>query len=117
MGAVFGVAWSLMLTAGGAAVAASAPYGGAAPGGQYLAGHVLLGVGIGQLAAVLLRAAVQGVLGRLRAHADTRRGPQPVAGADAAERDIAAVPVPARVSTLPMRPAASLAPLRGRHAA
>ena len=110
MGAVFGVAWSLMLTAGGAAVAASAPYGGAAPGGQYLAGHVLLGVGIGQLAAVLLRAVIQGVLGRLR-------GPQVVAAADAAEPDIAAAPVPARVSTLPMRPAASLAPLRGRHAA
>ncbi|MCT9625384.1 hypothetical protein HWD94_09640 [Pseudarthrobacter equi] len=117
MGAVFGVAWSLMLTAGGAAVAASAPYGGAAPGGQYLAGHVLLGVGIGQLAAVLLRAAFQGALGRLRAHAASGRGPQAVAGAAAAECEIAAAPGPARVSTLPMRPPASLAPLRGRHAA
>lgn len=115
MGAVFGVAWSLMLTACGAAVAASAPYGDAAPGGQYLAGHVLLGVGIGQLAALLLRATLQVVLRRLRAA--TRSGPHAVAGADAAPRDIAAAPVPSRVSTLPMRPAASLAPLRGRHAA
>ena len=78
---------------------------------------VALGVGIGQLAAVLLRAAFQGALGRLRAHADSGRGRQAVVVADAAECDIAAAPVPARVSTLPMRPAASLAPLRGRHAA
>ncbi|WP_045732688.1 hypothetical protein [Pseudarthrobacter chlorophenolicus] len=113
MSAVFGVAWSLMLTAGGAAIAASAPHGGAAPGGQYVAGHVLLGVGIGQLAAVLVRAAVQGVL----RHAATRRSQQAGAHADAALSDIAAAPVTARVSTLPLRPAASLAPLRGRHAA
>ncbi|ACL39761.1 conserved hypothetical protein [Pseudarthrobacter chlorophenolicus A6] len=117
MGAVFGVAWSLMLTAGGAAVAASAPHSGAAPGGQYLAGHVLLGVGIGQLAAVLLRAALQHILGRLRARAASPRAPQAVTGAHAAAADTAAAPLPARVSTLPVRPAASLAPLRGRHAA
>ncbi|MGK3648283.1 hypothetical protein [Pseudarthrobacter enclensis] len=119
MGTVFGVAWALMLAAGGAAFAAAAPDGGAAHGGQYLAGHVLLGVGIGQLAALLLRHFARLVVGRLRVRSTV---PAPAPGlpdgeAAATPQPAAAGPAVATVAVLPVRPAASMARLRGRHAA
>ncbi|MBT2247491.1 hypothetical protein JHV56_02110 [Arthrobacter sp. BHU FT2] len=119
MGTVFGVAWALMLAAGGAAFAAASPDGGAAHGGQYLAGHVLLGVGIGQLAALLLRRSARLVVARLRVRST---GPAaaprvPYRKAATAPEPSAAGPVVASVAVLPVRPAASMARLRGRHAA
>lgn len=114
MGAIFGVAWSLMFTVGGAAVAAAAPFGAAGMGGQYLAGHVLLGLGLGQLGALLVRAAVRLGFRRLRAGsaATTARAGEAVPSWSPADT----API-AGVSVLPVRPAASMAPLRGRHAA
>lgn len=106
MGTVFGVAWSLMMTTGGAAVAAGAPFGAAGMGGQYLAGHVLLGLGLGQLLAMVLRFAARRILRNARTRPATVRD--------------CAVQVPethmATVTVLPVRPA-SVPPLRGRHAA
>jgi len=100
MGAIFGTALSLMLTVGGAAVAAE---GGPGAAQHYLAGHVLLGVGIGFLIATILRAGVRILLARATAPArETHVVPQ------AAE--------PAPVTVLPVRGTAAV-PLRGRHAA
>lgn len=101
MGTVFGVAWSLMLTAGGAAVAAGAPFGAAALGGQYLAGHVLLGVGLGQLLAMLLRLTARRILHVARTRSARVQQPEDSM---------------ANVMVLPVRQA-SVPPLRGRHAA
>jgi hypothetical protein len=101
MGTVFGVAWSLMLTAGGAAVAADAPFGAVGLGGQYLAGHVLLGLGIGHLLVMVVRFAARRILRAART--------RPVA-IQAPEAPMASVTI------LPARPA-SVPPLRGRHAA
>ncbi|MEV7635869.1 hypothetical protein AB0N71_06750 [Pseudarthrobacter enclensis] len=118
MGTVFGVAWALMLAAGGAAFAAAAPDGGTAHAGQYLAGHVLLGVGIGQLAALLLRHSARLVVGRLRVRSTVPAAPGVPGGeAAAAPEPAAAGPAVATVAVLPVRPPASMARLRGRHAA
>ena len=100
MGAIFGTALSLMLTVGGAAVAAE---GGPGAAQHYLAGHVLLGVGIGLMIATALRTG--GRLLLARATSQARRTP--------------ALPTesePATVTVLPVRSAAPV-PLRGRHAA
>lgn len=106
MGAIFGTALSLMLTVGGAAVAAS---GGPGAAQHYLAGHVLLGVGIGLLIAIALRTGVRTLMARPNSHT---RPTSSVRGA--------AVPPPvidaATVTVLPVR-SASTVPLRGRHAA
>ncbi|WP_324645175.1 hypothetical protein [Pseudarthrobacter sp. LT1] len=100
MGAIFGTALSLALTLGGAAVAAA---GGPGAAQHYLAGHVLLGVGIGLLIATALRTAARILMAR----------PAPPVR-------VAAVPTPAvdtaTVTVLPVRSASTL-PLRGRHAA
>ncbi|UKA68624.1 hypothetical protein LFT44_09670 [Arthrobacter sp. FW306-05-C] len=100
MGAIFGTALSLMLTVGGAAVAAE---GGPGAAQHYLAGHVLLGVGIGLLIATILRTAVRILLARRTAPAD-----KTTAAAAGAE--------PATVTVLPVRSTAPM-PMRGRHAA
>ena len=115
MGTVFAVALSITLTAGGAAVAAGAPFGAAAGlGGQYLAGHVLLGVGLGHLAAMLVRAGVRRIVARVRTrHA---AGPAVAIPAPSVQATEATGPRLASVSVLPARPAA-IHPLRGRHAA
>ena len=100
MGAIFGTALSLMLTVGGAAVAADRGVGGAQ---HYLAGHVLLGVGIGLLIATVLRTGLR----RFLARAAAREGKAFTQGSIAEH---------ASVTVLPLRPE-SVVPLRGRHAA
>ncbi|MEE9095066.1 hypothetical protein [Pseudarthrobacter phenanthrenivorans] len=100
MGAIFSTALSLMLTVGGAAVAAE---GGPGAPRQYLVGHVLLGVGIGLLIATALRIALKMVLARPASRVP-RAPAQPVAGE------------PAAVTVLPVRSAHAVS-LRGRHAA
>ena len=99
MGAIFGTALSLVLTVGGAAVAAERGPGAAQ---HYLAGHVLLGVGIGLLFATALRFGIRHLLAR----PGSQRRSAPVAP-PAAEL--------ASVTVLPVR-TASAVPLRGRHA-
>jgi len=100
MGAIFGTALSLMLTVGGAAVAALDGPGAAR---HYLAGHVLLGVGIGLMIATAMRTAARFLMARPTPPA---RGTMvPVASVDAAP-----------VTVLPVRSAPAV-PLRGRHAA
>jgi hypothetical protein len=106
MGTVFAVALSMMLTAGGAAVAAGAPFGAAAMGGQYLAGHALLGIGLGHLTVILVKAGARRAVRKLSGRAAAGQ----TAVAQASEARLAPVAV------LPVRPAA-VAPLRGRHAA
>jgi len=106
MGAIFGTALSLMLTVGGAAVAALDGPGAAR---HYLAGHVLLGVGIGLMIATAMRTAARFLMARPT---------QPAHGT------MVPVPVPLRVpsvdaapvTVLPVRSAPAV-PLRGRHAA
>lgn len=100
MGAIFGTALSLMLTAGGAAVAAA---GGPGTAQHYLAGHVLLGVGIGLLIATALRTGGRILMARAVSPAQKAAVPAPV---------VEATPV----TVLPVR-SASTVPLRGRHAA
>jgi hypothetical protein len=101
MGTVIAAATALAVTAAGAAAALSAPFGAAGLGGQYLAGHVLLGLGLGHAVAILLRIAIK----RL------------VAGRAASKETAGVAPAPlATVTALPGRPPA-MAPLRGRHAA
>jgi hypothetical protein len=100
MGAIFGTALSLMLTVGGAAVAADRGVGGAQ---HYLAGHVLLGVGIGLLIATVLRTGLRRFLARPAS---------PVRSAPVAPPEAEY----ASVTVLPVR-SAPAAPLRGRHAA
>lgn len=99
MGAIFGTALSMVLTVGGAAVAAG---GGAGAGKYHLAGHVLLGLGIGLLIATLLRKGARILLSRQAFRA--RHG------------DLAPAPALATVTVLPVR-TQSAVPLRGRHAA
>ena len=89
MGTVFAAASALVVAAAGAAAALSAPFGAAGHGGQYLAGHVLLGLGLGQSIAILLRVAVKRLLARR-------------AAASVAEAPVYTAPV----SVLPARPAA-----------
>jgi hypothetical protein len=98
MGAIFGTALSLMLTVGGAAVAADRGPGGLQ---YYLAGHVVLGVGIGLLIATVLRTGIRLLLAR----STSRTAPTARPAAE-----------PAPVTVLPVRTAAAV-PLRGRHAA
>ncbi|WP_458778679.1 hypothetical protein [Arthrobacter sp. D3-16] len=103
MGTVFSAATALAATLAGAAAALSAPFGAAGNGGQYLAGHVLLGLGLGHTIAILLRIATRRLL----------------AGRSVGKETAGTAPVPDRIATvtvLPTRPPA-MAPLRGRHAA
>lgn len=100
MGAIFGTALSLMLSVGGAAVAAE---GGPGATQHYLAGHVLLGVGIGLLIATILRTGARMLLARRTSPAGKSTSFAP--GADTAT-----------VTVLPVRSAAPV-PMRGRHAA
>ena len=100
MGAIFGTALSLMLTIGGAAVAVDRGVGAAQ---HHLAGHVLLGVGIGLLIATALRTGLRLLLAGPASPARTA----PVAPPEAEY---------APVTVLPVRTART-APLRGRHAA
>lgn len=99
MGAIFGTALSVVLTVGGAAVAAG---GGAGAGTYHLAGHVLLGLGIGLLMATLLRKGARSLL--------SRKASRP------RHADLEPAPALATVTVLPVR-AGSAVPLRGRHAA
>lgn len=119
MSAVFGAIWSLVAAAG-AALAASAPFGAAGHGGQYLAGHVLLGVGLGQLLAAVLRAAVRRVLRKAPRTTPVPLAAVPEAAPAAGWPVTAAVPATAiettAVTVLRPRPAA-VVPLRGKHAA
>ncbi|WP_411376290.1 hypothetical protein ACLH0K_08230 [Arthrobacter sp. MPF02] len=101
MGTVLGAAWSMVLTAGGAAVTAGATLGAAGLGGLYFAGHVLLGIGIGHLAAILLRVAASRFIRNIRSRT--------------VEEQVPEAPL-ASVVVLPVRRAA-VPPLRGRHAA
>ncbi|GGH91809.1 hypothetical protein ACFFGR_05190 [Arthrobacter liuii] len=100
MGAILGTALSLMLAVGGAAVAAE---GGPAAARHYLAGHVILGVGIGLLIATILRAGVRILLARPASQARMSAALPPTSDT-------------ATVTVLPVR-AAPAVPLRGRHAA
>jgi hypothetical protein len=100
LGAIFGTALSLMLSVGGAVVAAE---GGPDATRHYLAGHVLLGVGIGLLIATVLRSGMRVFLDRAASRV-------PSASVQAPTADHASVTV------LPTRPA-QVVPLRGRHAA
>ena len=113
MSAVIVGIWALV-AASGAGLAASAPYGSVGHGGQYLAGHVLLGLGLGQLLAAVVRFAVR----RMVSGAASRTSRAPLAAVPA--MDAAAVAMPggntAAVTVLYPRPAA-VVPLRGRHAA
>jgi hypothetical protein len=137
MGTVLAAASALVVAAAGAAAALSAPFGAAGHGGQYLAGHVLLGLGIGHSIAILLRAAIKRLLGRRVVR------PAPEApGLTATERELPARPAamaPAATAQAPMEqatrssakavqastapvtvlpaPSAALVSLRGRHAA
>lgn len=100
MGVILGTALSVMLTVGGVAVAAEG-----APGAvqHYAAGHVLLGMGIGLFLTTLIRAGARHVLARSTSTSRSAQAPQDYAG-------------PGTVTVLPLR-AASVVPLRGRHAA
>ncbi|MGX5714694.1 hypothetical protein [Arthrobacter sp. MAHUQ-56] len=100
MGAILGTALSLTLTISGAAVAAGA---GPAAAQNHLAGHVLLGVGIGLLIATVVRLAARIVFARIGASVPEPEAPPAPAGATV-------------VTLLPARQA-PVAPLRGRHAA
>lgn len=103
MGTAFSAATALAVTVAGAAAALSAPFGAAGNGGQYLAGHVLLGLGLGYSIAILLRMATRRLM----------------AGRSSAREAAATAPEPdqlATVTLIPTRPPA-MAPLRGRHAA
>ena len=96
MGALFSATWS-MVAAAGVALAFSAPLGAAVQDGKYLAGHVLLGLGLGQLITMLLR-----IAGRDKSAFRMRR------------------PAPSRsaqVTVLPVRRPATMVTLRGKHAA
>lgn len=116
MSAIVVAIWSLVAAAG-AALAASAPYGAVGHGGQYLAGHVLLGLGLGQLLAAVVRYAVRRVVAGA-----ARTTPAPLAVVPAVQAAAAAAPAGtptgdiAAVTVLYPRPAA-VVPLRGRHAA
>lgn len=119
MSAVIGAIWSLVAAAG-AALAASAPFGAAGHGGQYLAGHVLLGLGMGQLLAAVLRVAARRVLRKAprTTPAIPAAVPGPVLAAARAVPEAfpeAAIETTA-VTVLRPRPPA-VVPLRGRHAA
>ncbi|UUL75361.1 hypothetical protein NG819_14165 [Pseudarthrobacter sp. Fe7] len=100
MGAIIGTALSLMLTVGGAAVAAD---GGPGAAQHYLAGHVLLGLGIGLLIATALRMVARVLVSR----------PAPPARETAVPASAVDI---APVTVLPVR-TVSAVPLRGRHAA
>lgn len=103
MGTVFAAATALAVTTAGAAAALSAPFGAAGNGGQYLAGHALLGLGLGYSIAILLRNATRRLM----------------TGRSAGKEKAGAVPAPAHMATvtvLPARPPA-MTTLRGRHAA
>ncbi|HEU4666524.1 MAG TPA: hypothetical protein VFS79_02590 [Arthrobacter sp.] len=119
MSAVIGAIWSLVAAAG-AALAVSAPFGAAGHGGQYLAGHVLLGLGLGQLLAVVLRVAARRVLGKASRPAPGSFAAVPGPAVAATQPTPEAVPAAAiattAVTVLRSRQAA-VVPLRGKHAA
>lgn len=122
MSAVIGAIWSLVAAAG-ATLAVSAPFGAAGHGGQYLAGHVLLGLGLGQLLAAVLRLAARRVLRKAPRTTPVSLAAVPAA-VPAAVTEVrpvsgtvpAAAIEPTAVTVLRPRPAAVM-PLRGRHAA
>lgn len=137
MGTVLAAASALVIAAAGAVAALSAPFGAAGHGGQYLAGHVLLGLGLGHSIAILLRTAVKRLLER-RAVRPAPEAPgltvperelparpavmAPAATAQAtAPRATRAPAKAAQASTAPVTvlpaPSAALGSLRGRHAA
>ena len=103
MGTVVAAASALAVTVTGAAAALSAAFGAAGNGGQYLAGHVLLGLGLGHSIAILLRTG-------------TRRL---VAGRPVRDGKAGAVAAPAHMATVTVLPARApaMVPVRGRHAA
>jgi hypothetical protein len=125
MGTVFAAVSALVVAAAGAAAALSAPFGAAGHGAQYLAGHVLLGLGLGQSIALLLRIALKRLVAR-RAAASAPDAPgqaervlpaRPAAMAPAAVSRAALTQAPtAPVTVLPAPPAA-MVPLRGKRAA
>jgi len=103
MGTVVAAATALAVTAAGAAAALSAPFGAAGNGGQYLVGHVLLGMGLGHTIAILLRTVTRRLMARRSVGTES----------------VGAVSSPAHLATvtvLSTRPPV-MAPLRGRHAA
>jgi hypothetical protein len=121
MGTVFAAATALAVTLAGAAASLSAPFGAAGFGTQYLAGHVLLGLGLGQSIAMLLRRGIK----RLVAGRAAGRTPALAVAVPAGAVPLAVLPggtpaiAPARpvpLTVLSARPAA-IARLRGRHAA
>jgi hypothetical protein len=137
MGTVLAAASALVIAAAGAAAALSAPFGAAGHGGQYLTGHVLLGLGLGHSIAILLRTAVKRLLARRAA-----RHASELPGLAVAERELPARPAvmaPAATAlatraqatrasakeaqaiatpvTLLPAPSAAVVALRGRHAA
>ena len=95
MGALFSATWS-MVAAAGVALAFSAPLGADVQDGKYLAGHVLLGLGLGQLITMLLRIAGR----RIRKALLSRPAPSRSA----------------QVTVLPVRRPATRVTLRGKHA-
>jgi hypothetical protein len=119
MSAVIGAIWSLVAAAG-AALAVSAPFGAAGHGGQYLAGHVLLGIGLGQLLAAVLRVAARRILRKAPRTTPVSLAAVPGPAVAAARPIPEVVPAAAiettAVTVLRPRPAA-VVPLRGRHAA
>ncbi|WP_461190091.1 hypothetical protein [Arthrobacter sp. Z4-13] len=102
MGTVIAAASALAITIAGAAAALSAPFA-AGNGGQYLAGHVLLGLGLGHSIAILLRIAARRLM----------------AGRSAGREKVGAVQAPASMATITVLPARqpAMAPLGDRHAA
>lgn len=119
MSAVIGAIWSLVAAAG-AVLAGIAPFGAAGHGGQYLAGHVLLGLGLGQVLAAVLRAATRRVLTRAPQAKPASLGAVPGPGVETARPAPEVLPATAiettSVTVLRPRPA-GVVPLRGRHAA
>ncbi|MFF1881855.1 hypothetical protein ACFVVC_10355 [Pseudarthrobacter sp. NPDC058196] len=100
MGVISGTALSVMLTVGGVAIAAE---GGPGAVQHYVAGHALLGMGIGLFITTLIRTAARYVLARSTSASRRTQAVQEPAD-------------PASVTVLPLR-AASVISLRGRHAA
>ncbi|WP_455834391.1 hypothetical protein [Pseudarthrobacter siccitolerans] len=147
MGTVLAAASALAVATAGAAAALSAPFGAAGHGGQYLAGHVLLGLGLGHSIAILLRTAVKRLFGR-RAVRSAPKAPGLMAPEELPARPAAMVPAAAAAQatmaqattpratrapatrapanaaqastasvTVLPAPSAALVSLRGRHAA
>jgi hypothetical protein len=119
MSAVIGAIWSLVAAAG-AVLAVSAPFGAAGHGGQYLAGHVLLGLGLGQVLAAVLRLAARRVIMKARRAMPVSLAAVPGAAVTVTAPVPEALPAAAIETTAVtvLRPrTAAVVSLRGRHAA